>query len=503
VVNNSSKIIVEKVNEVYIRIHTELSIAQEISEFFTFMAPNYQFNPLYKERKWDGKIKLYNKKTKQLFLGLYKHLEQFCKERNYTLEGLEYKSESWSLKESIDFIADLKLQAHGKSIEPHEHQIMAITKALRYLRRVILSPTNSGKSLIAYVIVRHLLQKGYKGLIVVPTTSLVEQLYKDFHDYSSVNGWNAESNVHKIYQGQDKFINKNVTISTWQSIYDITDKDFFKKFDFVIGDEAHHFQAKCLGKIMTNLTNARYRIGMSGTIQDTEVHRLALEGHFGPVTRVATNRELMDKKISADLNIKCLVLKYPSSVCSATQKFDYHEEMDFLVTNKSRNSFITNLTLSLKNNSLVLFQYVDKHGKQLHALIKAKNKDPDRKIFFVSGGTHVDDREEIRKIIETENDAIIIASYGVFSTGINIRNIHHIVFASPSKSKIRVLQSIGRGLRVSDTKSSVALYDISDDLRIGKHTNYTLTHYSERVKIYHEEKFMIKVYNITLGNNHE
>jgi len=496
-----SKIIVQKQNEVYLKIFTEPAISEEIAEFFTFMSPNYNYSPLFKERKWDGKIRLYNRRSKTLCIGLSKHLEQFAKERNYTIEGLEYQSEPWSLKESNDFIATLNITAHGKPIVPHEHQLNAITKALRYVRRVILSPTNSGKSYIAYVITRYLIQKGLKGLIVVPTISLVEQLHSDFKDYSTQNDWNVDQHIHKIYSGQDKFIKKDVTISTWQSIHDLGDTDFFKRFDFVIGDEAHHFKAKCLGKIMTSLVNAKYRIGMSGTIQDAEVHKLALEGHFGPVTRVATNKELIDKKISADVTIKCLVLKYTPQEALHVAKMDYHQELEFLINHKRRNGFINNLALSLKENTLITFQFVE-HGKYIHKLLNIKNTDPNRKIFLVYGGTELEDREAIRKIVEKEKNAIIVASYGVFSTGVNIRNLHHIIFASPSKSKIRVLQTIGRGLRISETKSSMTLYDVSDDLRIGTETNYTLLHYAERVKIYHEEKFLVKVYNIALiGGN--
>jgi superfamily II DNA or RNA helicase len=164
--------------------------------------------------------------------------------------------------------------------------------------------------------------------------------------------------------------------------------------------------------------------------------------------------------------------------------------------NEARNRFITNLALSLEGNTLVLYQYVDKHGKILHEQI---NKKADgRKVFFVSGEVDGDAREDIRRIVETETDSIIVASFGTFSTGINIRNLHNIVFASPSKSRVRNLQSIGRGLRKSDTKDSAVLFDIADDLRYKKHDNYTLKHFAERIKIYSDEKFIFKIYKIEM-----
>jgi superfamily II DNA or RNA helicase len=172
--------------------------------------------------------------------------------------------------------------------------------------------------------------------------------------------------------------------------------------------------------------------------------------------------------------------------------------MDYIVQNPARNEFIRNLALSLNGNTLILFQFVEKHGKDLYTIIKDSVKD--RHVFFVFGGTDVEVRESVRAITEKERDAIIVASYGTFSTGVNIRNLHNIIFASPSKSRIRNLQSIGRGLRKGDNKEEAVLFDIADDFRIGKFVNYTLKHFIERVKIYDDEKFNYKFYNIELKN---
>jgi superfamily II DNA or RNA helicase len=324
----------------------------------------------------------------------------------------------------------------------------------------------------------------------------VEQLAGDFKEYSETNGWDVAANVHKVYQGQDKDTDKFLTISTWQSLYKMP-KRWFAQFDFVIGDEAHQFKAKSLTDIMTGLSNAKYRIGTTGTLDGTKTHRLVLEGLFGSVRKVITTKELMDAKHLAEFNIKCLLLRHGESICQASKTFTYQQEIEYLVLNESRNRFISNLAVSLDGNTLVLFQYVDKHGRILHNLISEK-VGSDRKVFFVSGETDVDIREEVRKIVESETNAIIVASFGTFSTGINIRNLHNIIFASPSKSRIRNLQSIGRGLRKSDTKESAQLFDIADDMRYKKHENYTLKHFAERLKVYTEEKFNFKIYKIEL-----
>jgi superfamily II DNA or RNA helicase len=275
---------------------------------------------------------------------------------------------------------------------------------------------------------------------------------------------------------------------------------FFKQFSFIIGDEAHQFKAKSLIGIMTNLTNAGYRIGTTGTLDGMKTNKLVLEGLFGPVKQVITTKELMDRKDVANFTIKCLILKYDDEICKKAKDFTYQDEIQFLVLNERRNKFISNLAQSLKGNTLVLYQYVDKHGKILYDMIN-RDVGSSRTTYFIHGDIDADLREQIRKEVENETDSIIIASYGTFSTGINIRNLHNIIFASPSKSRIRNLQSIGRGLRKSDTKSDAVLFDIADNLTYKKHENYTINHFMERLKIYNEEKFRYKIYKIELKGN--
>ncbi|CAB4124354.1 SSL2 DNA or RNA helicases of superfamily II [uncultured Caudovirales phage] len=490
-----------KIDEVYVQVHCDEGIKAELSDFFSFFAPNYQFSPLFKKRVWNGKIYLFNKKNSYLYCGLVHYLHGFCKDRKLSFEYKEAPRSfsDFTVEKTKEFAKILKLHSRGNPIEPHDHQITAFLKSVLHKKVLLLSPTASGKSLIIYMLTRFLLGTECKrGLLIVPTISLVEQMYGDFQDYSSANGWNVDANVQKIYQGQDKVISKSLTISTWQSIHEFP-KKFFEQFDFVVGDEAHGFKAKSMTNIMTKLSKAKYRIGTTGTIDDTVVNKLTLEGHFGPAVRVITTKELIDKKQLSDFEIKCLILKYPEQLAKLVKEMDFQQEMDFLVSNDIRNNFITNLSMDIKGNTLILFQFVEKHGKILYNKVLERTKDqPNRKVFFVCGQTEAADREAVRHITEKENDAIIVASYGVFSTGVNIRRLHNIIFASPSKSKIRNLQSIGRGLRLGEDKEKAVLYDISDDLRVGEYINYTMNHYAERVKIYHAEKFKITTYKVEL-----
>jgi superfamily II DNA or RNA helicase len=490
-------IVISKKDEVYVKITCEKSVARELSEFFTFFVPGYQFVPAYRNRIWDGKIRLYNLQTSLLYRGLLNYIEQFCESRGYTFEyedGVDVEDE-FSLYHAKKFCDSLNIHINGVKEEENEHQLNAFVHGMQARRMLLVSPTSSGKSLIAYLFFRQLHQyQNLKGLVIVPTTSLVEQLASDFSNYNNAP---MDEYIHKIYQGKEKESDKPLIISTWQSLYKMP-KEYFEQFDYIIGDEAHNFKAQSLTSILTSCVNAKYRIGMTGTLDGTKTHKLVLEGLFGQAKQFITTKELIDKGVVADFEIKCLILKHPDDICLKHKDLTYQDEIQYLISNTERNKFIKNLAISLGKNTLVLYQMVEKHGEILYNMIKDTKNLGNRKVFFVHGGTDTSDREEIRKIMEIENDAIVVASYGTFSTGISIRNLHNIIFASPSKSRIRNLQSIGRGLRQSEGKTKAVLYDIADDMRYKKHMNYTLKHFVERTKIYNEEKFPFKIYKIGL-----
>lgn len=491
-------ITIEKINEVYVRIYTDPSISQELSEFFTFEVPGARFTPAFKARIWDGKIRMFDLHRKTLYLGLLKYVQDFAERNGYdiTYQNEVVSHTDISREDIIEYATWLNLQGRGQPIEIRDYQIDAIHKALTSERTVLLSPTASGKSLIIYTTMRYHLEEGRKCILVVPTTSLVEQMYADFQDYSSANGWRVDRHCQKLYSGFTREFTSDVLITTWQSIYK-QPAAWFNQFDVIFGDEAHNFKAKSLTTVMEKMTNVRYRIGTTGTLDNKKVHKLVLEGIFGPIHRVTTTKELMDSNQVANLQITCLVLKYDDVTRKIVNKSTYQEEMDYIVKHEKRNRFIRNLAVNSEGNTLVLFQYVEKHGKVLFDMIKDKVHDK-RKVFFIYGGTDTEAREEARKLMENENDAIAIASFGVFSTGINIPSIENVIFASPSKSKIRNLQSIGRGLRLKEGKSHCNLYDISDDLQWKSWKNHTLGHFAERLKTYSEEKFSYKIVEVDL-----
>ena len=441
--------------------------------------------PAVRNKYWDGKIRLYNTMTGLTYAGLVQNISKFAKSRNYEVEVDPDLIHTYQITDDLvnSFLEYCKLK-----ITPRDYQIEAFRHAVSKNRAVFLSPTASGKSLIIYLITRYYNEK---TLIVVPTTSLVSQLATDFAEY----GFDSGSKVHSIYAGQDKQTDKPITKSTWQSIFKMH-RTWFDQFKLVIGDEAHQFKAKSLTSIMEKLYECPYRFGFTGTLDGSLTNETTLEGLFGPVEKVTTTSKLMEQGHVAELKIKNLILQYTPEIRKQCKDYDYQTEIDFLVRYEPRNRFITNLASSLKGNSLVLYQFVDKHGKVLYDMISKKNTD--RKIFYIHGGVDAEDREEVRAIVEKENDAIIVASYGTFSTGINIRNLHNVVFASPTKSRIRTLQSIGRGLRTTEGKNNVTIYDIADDLKYKTHTNFTLQHLVERLEIYNSENFNYKIYNMEI-----
>ena len=484
-----TNLIIKKKNEVFLTIESEPHVYYELSDHFTFEVPGSKFMPQYRKKYWDGKIRLFDLRLNQIYVGLLDKIISFCNKYGYTyeFESNKYYGSPFEVNDKISLEGIKDYMSSISTHAPRDYQIQGVYDALRHNRKLLISPTASGKSLMIYSIVRYFITQNKKILIVVPTTSLVEQLFKDFQDY----GWDAENYCHKIYQGKEKITKSPVVITTWQSIYKLQ-KSFFEDFDVVIGDEAHLFKSKSLITIMSNLHHAKYRFGFTGTLDGTQTHKWVLEGLFGPSYKIIRTDELIEKGYLSKFNIKILTLKHPF------KKFEsYEEEIQYLISHEKRNNFIKNLSLSLKGNTLVLYSRVESHGQILFDLIN-KDKDEDRKCFFIHGSVDVKDRERVREITEKENNAIIVASYGTFSTGINIRNLHNVVFASPSKSKIRNLQSIGRVLRKGNNKIKATLYDVADDISKNSFRNYTLNHLLERIKIYNEENFNYELITINL-----
>ena len=489
VIDKRANLVISKANEVFLKVNAEPHIEYELRDHFTFEVEGAKFMPQYRNRNWNGEIHLFDLRSKRIYVGLLDRVISFCKRHDYTYKFVdnEYYGTPYEENDTISYEGVKDYMTSICNHSPRKYQVEGVYDALKHNRKLLISPTASGKSLMIYALVRYYVDKGKKILLVVPTTTLVEQMYKDFEEY----GWDSQSWCHKIYSGKDKTNEFPVTITTWQSVYKL-ERSFFTDYDVIIGDEAHLFKSKSLVSIMSKLEHAKYRFGFTGTLDGTQTHKWVLEGLFGPSYKVTKTDELMRQGHLSQLDIQCLVLKHDP------RKFDtYNDEIEYLISHEKRNNFIKNLTLDLGGNTLILYSRVEAHGQVLYDLIN-RSKQSDRQVFFVHGGVDAEEREQVREITETENNAIIVASYGTFSTGINIKNLHNVIFASPSKSRIRNLQSIGRVLRKGTNKVKAILYDISDDCTKGSKRNYTLNHFIERIKIYNEENFNYEIITIQL-----
>lgn len=506
-----NEILVAYMNASFVQVGASDSVIRELNDFFTIDVPGAKFTPAYKNKKWDGKKRIFNIMTQTLPVGLLSMLKtEFASPRNYVVK--EYDQMDLGQKISPDtlatFLNDLSVCAHGEKIEYHPHQKEAVFHCINNPRTTVSSPTSSGKSLIIYSLIRWYLKDTPKNiLLIVPTVSLVLQMYSDFEDYSGTNGWSVEDNCHKIYAGQEKDSKKPVTISTWQSMQH-KPAGYFQKFDVVICDEVHLAAAAVISKVVESSSNAYVRFGFTGTLQDAKCHRLVILGHFGPEKRVIETKELMDQGYISNLLIKCVLFKYkPEDIKELERlvntgkkanKNGYAIESEYIVNHSGRMNNLVALIISLKGNTLVLFNLI-KHGKDIFKRLNELNDrhNLNKTILFISGETPADIREEMRDIMEKNEDVIAIASYGTTSTGVSVRNIKNVVFGSPRKSKITVLQSIGRGLRKNEGKEYVTLYDIVDDLsrktkKGNTKLNYSTKHFAERFSIYQRERFNFK-----------
>lgn len=471
-------------NDVYNKVYASQSALAELSDYFTFSVPNAKFMPSYQNKIWDGKIRIFSTLTCLLYSGITHHLENFCRTRDYELVYQDIKADQEiSLIEARKFLQSIA----PSNIKVRDYQEEAFVHGIRKRRSLLISPTASGKSFMIYA-----LTKWYdkKTLIVVPTTSLVHQMASDFESYGY-----PENTIQKIMSGYEKTTNSNVVISTWQSIFRMP-QSWFSDFSVVIGDEAHKFSAKSLISIMSKLPNCPNKFGFTGSLDGNLTNTMILEGLFGAVKQITTSAKLMEEKKIADLEIKAINLKYNKIISKEILSKTYQEEIDYIVTDVKRNGFIKNLTLSLSGNTMILFQFVDKQGRVLFDEISKHAEG--RRVFFIHGKIDSQTREDIRNVVEKEQNAIIVASFGTSSTGINIPSLSNIIFASPSKSRVRVLQSIGRALRLSDDKIGATLFDISDDFSLKSKQNYSLIHFRERIKLYNTEKFNYKIYNVEL-----
>lgn len=487
-----SDLIIEKVNSSCVHLVCEDGLSHRFYNVFSAYAPGYRFNPRFKLHVWDGKVRCYNPITQILPIGLLNNLLIWCDQHKieYSLQGFDKP-----LRDNIDK-AELEKQMNSyitAGFQARDYQVNAVHAALTNRRGVLLSCTGSGKSLMIYTFLRYLLDNKdvHRAILIVPTVSLVEQMFSDFRDY----GWDdLEDHVEMLYSGKKPTFKKEILISTWQSL-EKEDPEFFEVYDACVVDECHQAKCNVVTRLLKLMHNAEYKIGTSGTLPTEISEQLQINSVIGNVLFELKSCELIARGYLTKLNIAAIFLKYPLSFIEENKERTYPEEVKMVEEYSNRNkvlNFIIDHT-SPMNNMLILVNHRN-HLKDVEDYLH-KNY-PEKKVSIITGDVKAKVREEIRVGIEDEDGTILLATYQTMSTGVNIPKLHAIMLFSNSKSRIKVLQSIGRGLRKHNSKNKVIIYDIVDDLSYKKRTgriakNYCMQHFDERSSYYIEQEFPV------------
>lgn len=492
-----------KKDELYIGIEAEPFLFYELRDVFAFRPDGYKFSPKFKHGIWDGYIRLLDIRDQKLPIGLIGDFIRYLTNNGYTYE---IDKTYGNLVTKFDITEFLSNQEKWSRIKLYDYQEQTVKTIFGINKGLVLSPTGSGKSLIIFAVLRYLLEHTSMSiLLTVPTTQLVEQMFSDFKSYEvESDEIKVSENCHRLYGGKDRYIKQNrILISTWQSIYK-NDRPFFLNFSGYICDEAHLADASSLTGIIGKLSStSKIRVGLTGTLDGTKCHAMQLKALFGPTIKTQTTRELMDRGVLSDIKIECHVCEYTDpDFLKTVRKMDYHNEVMSIVTNDSRTDYILDTALKLNNNTLILFNYVDKHGKVMYNKMLELAKKHGKQVYFIYGGIKVDEREKIRNAFANNTNVILFASYGTFSAGINIKNIHYLMLAHPQKGQIRVLQSIGRSLRLADDKTFATIIDIVDDVCPNlKKNNKVYDHFLKRLEIYEAQEFDYTIKKIKLKEN--
>lgn len=471
------------------------SILMEMREYFSFEVEGARFNPRFKYGGWNGRICLMEY-SGLLPIGLTKTVGIFAKNMGYSVwvDPRLFEKEDVTEEGIKEWCESLEMYSGSNRITPYWYQSKAVFEGIHHKRRMLVLPTSAGKSAIACMLSRWYLEN-YEGkvLIIVPTTSLVLQMRDDFVDYRQF----PHQAIHTIMSGTSKTVgDRLIVVSTWQSACK-QPPEWFQQFGMVIVDEAHKATAKNLTSIIKGMTHCEFKIGMTGSPRDGKCNAMQYVAMFGDISKIVSIDRLMEEGQVTKLKINCLFLRYTDEECNAVKGREYAEEIKYITSHARRNKFSCNLALKLakKGENVFLMFRNTKHGKALYEALKRVHD----KVYYVDGGVKTEDRDEFKKMAEGETGLICVASYGVFSTGVSIKNLHHVIFGHPVKESTIVRQSIGRALRKHGSKDIAVVWDLVDHLATRAksknakkqftHLNYALKHALERIKIYNEDRF--------------
>ena len=554
----------------------DLEFKKKVIDTLSVFEDGYKFSPMFRAGIWDGKRNFYTIEGPNIIRfpkGLVGYIIKDLRNSSY-----EYEYISLDVKYELDFNEfEEYIKTLNIPFEPYDYQTTAAYDMITKRRLTLRSATGSGKSLIAYIFFRYMLEHDFKSLLVVPSINLVDQMFSDFVDYGFENAKDYIKQIGGEHKGTKDLSEKPIVISTWQSLQRMT-ADQFEIFDSIVIDEAHTAKSDVLDSIIKKSNKAKWKIGMTGTIPRARADKLQLLGTLGRVHKVITPGGLIERGLATPIKINALYLNYSGAdkdIINKGKKPDYNAETKFIEEHYYRNLKVAQIMIKLAKTGNVLgtFSHIA-HGEKLlkmcieirtgktniellHKLTPKPIKEAyeswektpelnfymntpitlaDKKkilknaeklcsrsqaelfldrihsldeinIFLITGKVSGETREYIRKNLETVHaketgqGAIILGGWSVVSTGVNFKNLHSIVYCSSLKSYTKIVQSIGRGMRLHASKSLVNVFDMVDIITSNNNSerpNYVLKHFYERLSYYREDEYDIAEKEIQL-----
>lgn len=413
-------------------------------------------------------------------LGMYWEIRQYLikKQINESIEVTDKLDKALKVGIEADLFDDFKFTLR-------EYQEEVIRKAMRLGTGTCVLGTGAGKTFTTAALIENFFRLSkdkdtFKCLMLVPDLGLVTQTYEEFLNCGT---------TYKLtkWTGKNKpDLTANVIVANIgiiQSRFD--ENDWLKYIDLLIVDECHKITAgNKISKIVQQVKTPN-KYGFTGTLPEDQLNKWSIIGKLGPVIYEKSSFELRLEDYLANVSIKILNIKYSPRPHFSGQT-GYRDELEYIYNNDRRNTIIQTLVSKLPNNTLIMVNHIA-HGEIIEEYL---NKIEGKKVYFIQGSVDVEERESIKQIMETETNVVVIAISAIFATGVNVKNLHNIIFASGGKSFIRTVQSIGRGLRKHDSKDKLIIFDICDEL------NYGVAHCDKRKAIYDKEKIRYKEVDI-------
>lgn len=484
---------VDKIDNIYVKLDAPTEVLQLLYDRYAYRPQGYNQMPRYKDGEWDGYIRMI-KWDGRFYMGLVPSLIKFANENDIPVElsfPLSY-SNDMTEERAVEYFKEI---ATGKDFKLtiNDHQIFSFVECINNKRLVIESATGSGKSFSIYALTEYFRQN-HKILIIVPKIALVKQLYNDFKNYKG-----SDPECHQIHGGKSKDFEENVCISTWQSIVSLVgNKKWMSQFTCVICDEVHRAKAKSISNILKSLNKAELRFGFTGTIDQEEDsnNSMTIEGMIGEIKTASKAHELIKEGKLSKININVIFLKYPQMERFMAGRLSYQDQIDFINRHEKRWNLLKRIAKAKTRNSLILFSRKDKFGVPLYEELKRECQG--RPVYLITSKTKIDERERIRCQVELDTNAIILATYSIFAEGINIRNLYNLIGASATASEQRIIQSIGRILRIGKEGDQVYFDDLVDDLSQDQKRNYFVQHAMKRFDIYDKHRYPYRILNVKL-----